>query len=295
MKRYLIGTAAVLCGVLLAGAAFAGDLKMNGSTTVLPIGQAAAEKFMASNSDVKITVSGGGSGNGIKALIDGTTDIAMASRPMKDKEKSDAEAKGVKPFEIKVAIDALCAMVHPPTPVNDLSLEQLKEIYIGQDRDTGRPFGGEEKAIAVVGTRHQLRNLRHLGGNGHARREGHSQGVRHRFRRCAAPDVAKNPLANGYDGIAYINDSVKALKVGGVKPTRRTPRVAPIPSAAPLPYTNGEPQGAAKAFVDYLLSPRAEDRRAGGLQPPQLENQSASSSPFLTLAPHAVPGGRVFA
>jgi phosphate transport system substrate-binding protein len=116
MKRYLIGTAAVLCGVLLAGAAFAGDLKMNGSTTVLPIAQAAAEKFMASNSDVKITVSGGGSGNGIKALIDGTTDIAMASRPMKDKEKSDAEAKGVKPFEIKIAIDASVPWCTPPTP-----------------------------------------------------------------------------------------------------------------------------------------------------------------------------------
>jgi phosphate transport system substrate-binding protein len=258
MKRYLIGTAAVLCGVLLAGAAFAGDLKMNGSTTVLPIGQAAAEKFMASNSDVKITVSGGGSGNGIKALIDGTTDIAMASRPMKDKEKSDAEAKGVKPFEIKIAIDALCAMVHPSNPVNDLSLEQLKEIYMGKI-ENWKAVGGEEKAIAVVG-----RDTSSGTFGTWEEMVMHGEKVTPKALVTASAGallqtVAKNPLAIGYDGIAYINDSVKALKVGGVEANAANAKSGAYPLSRFLfLYTNGEPQGDAKAFVDYLLSPEGQ-------------------------------------
>jgi len=109
MKKFMASLAVlsmVLVG-LLGGTAFAEELVINGSTTVLPIGQAAAEKFMEANPGVNVSVSGGGSGNGIKALIDGTTDVAMSSRFIKEKEVAMAVEKGRYPVPFAVAVDAL--------------------------------------------------------------------------------------------------------------------------------------------------------------------------------------------
>lgn len=134
----------------LSGAAFGAELVMNGSTTVLPIAQAAAEKYMEADSAIKISVSGGGSGNGIKAIIDGTTDIANSSRFIKQSEVKAAVEKGNYPVPFAVAMDALLPIVHPENPVQDLSIEQLRDIYTGKIK-SWKDVGGEDKPIAVVG------------------------------------------------------------------------------------------------------------------------------------------------
>jgi len=110
----------------------AGNLVIKGSTTVLPIAQKTVEAYMKDNPDVKISLSGGGSSNGIKALIDGSTDIATASRFIKNKEVKLAVEKNVFPVAFAIAYDSIIPVVHPSNNINDLTLDQLKAIYTGE-------------------------------------------------------------------------------------------------------------------------------------------------------------------
>lgn len=131
MKNFIAG-AILVATLAVSGTAFAVELVIKGSTTVLPIAQSAAEKYMTAHPEVAITVSGGGSGNGIKAIIDGTTDIADSSRFIKNEEVKAAVEKGTYPVPFGIAMDALIPVVHPSNPVQDLSIEQLKKIYMGE-------------------------------------------------------------------------------------------------------------------------------------------------------------------
>ena len=136
MTRMLKIFVAALVALSLIGAtsAFAAEnLVVNGSTTVLPIGQATAEAFMKKNPNVNISISGGGSGNGIKALIDKTTQIAMSSREMKKEEIELAKSRQVNPVEHKVAIDALTPVVHPSNPVAEPHHRATLPHLPGQD------------------------------------------------------------------------------------------------------------------------------------------------------------------
>jgi hypothetical protein len=138
LKKTVFTAIAALALFAFGTAAFAStQVVVNGSTTVLPVVQAAAEAFMKGRPDVSISISGGGSGNGIKAIIDGTTDIAMSSRFLKDKEITTAMEKGVYPVPFRVAVDAIVPVVHPGNPVNNLTVEQLSLIYQERSR-TGR-------------------------------------------------------------------------------------------------------------------------------------------------------------
>lgn len=128
---------------------WAGTIKINGSTTVLPIAQKVAEAYMKEFPEVSIAVSGGGSGNGIKALIDDTTDVANSSRFIKGKEVQAAVDKGRYPVPFAVAYDCIVPVVHPANPVKDLTLEQLKSIYMGKISNW-KELGGVDKKIAVI-------------------------------------------------------------------------------------------------------------------------------------------------
>ncbi|MEA1947642.1 MAG: substrate-binding domain-containing protein, partial [Thermodesulfobacteriota bacterium] len=112
-----------------ASFALAGNIVIKGSTTVLPIAQKVAEAYMKENPEVSISLSGGGSGNGIKAIIDGTTDIADSSRFIKDKEVKLAVEKGVYPVPFRVSYDCIVPVVHPNNPIRDISMDQLKAMY----------------------------------------------------------------------------------------------------------------------------------------------------------------------
>src|SRR6056297_1653438 len=148
MKSGFKALVAALC-LFVALPAWAGSIQIKGSTTVLPIAQKCAEAFMKANPDIAISISGGGSGNGIKALIDGTTDIADASRFIKDKEVKRAVENGRYPVPFGVAYDSIVPIVHPSNAVTDLSLEQLKAIYKGKVKNW-KEVGGPDKKIVVI-------------------------------------------------------------------------------------------------------------------------------------------------
>jgi len=129
MKRLLTAALATLAVLGLAAVSFAADLPVKGSTTVQPIMQKAVEAFMAKNKGVSVSISASGSGDGAKALIDGSTPLAMMSREMKESEIKQAKEKGVTPKQIVIAYDCITPVVNSANPVKNLTMEQLKDIY----------------------------------------------------------------------------------------------------------------------------------------------------------------------
>ncbi len=229
------------------------DIVINGSTTVLPVIQKTAEAYMEQNKDVAISIAGGGSGNGIKALLDGLCNIAMASRDISKKEIKLAESKKINPNRIVVAIDALVPVVNPKNPVKDLTVEQLKGIYMGKIKNW-KEVGGPDKPIAVVsrdtssGT-YETWQEKILGKDRVA-----PSVMTTPSSGAVVQTVAKNELAIGYIGYGYINDSLKILSIDGLMATPETALSGKWPIARDLYlFTNGAPTGAAKGFIDYVL------------------------------------------
>ncbi len=134
---------------LSAPAMAAQQVVINGSTTVLPVVQKAGESFMASHPDVELSISGGGSGNGIKALIEKQCDIAMSSRDIKEKEVDAAKKNGVTPNRITIAVDAIVPVVNPANPVAALTSAQLRDIYNGKVTNW-KEVGGADGKIVVI-------------------------------------------------------------------------------------------------------------------------------------------------
>lgn len=122
--------------------------RIKGSDTVLPIAQQTAERFMTLNPSARVTVTGGGTGVGISALLDQTTDIAMASRAIKFSEKMKAKAAGEDLAEVPIAYDALAVVVHPSNPVTQLTRQQLEDIFRGKVTNW-QQVGGDDRKIVV--------------------------------------------------------------------------------------------------------------------------------------------------
>ena len=122
--------------------------RIKGSDTVLPVAQQTAERFMNQHPDARVTVTGGGTGVGISALMDNTTDIAMASRPIKFSEKMKIKAAGEEVNEVIVAYDALAVVVHPSNPVKQLTRQQLEDIFRGKITNW-KQVGGDNRKIVV--------------------------------------------------------------------------------------------------------------------------------------------------
>ena len=231
---------------------------VNGSTTVLPVGQATAEAYMKKNPSVNISISGGGSGNGIKALIDKTTQVAMSSREMKKEEIGLAKSRGVNPVEHKVAIDALTPVVHPSNPVANLSIEQLSLIYQGKIRNW-KEVGGTDLQIVVIS-----RDTSSGTYESWQEKILHKEKVTPRAQLQASSGavvqaVSKNRFAIGYVGIGYVNKSVKALTVNGVVANEKNALNGTYPIARPLyMYTDGEPGGAVAGYVNFVKGPEGQ-------------------------------------
>ncbi len=243
--------------VCFAGnAVFAGSLKMDGSTTVLPIAQKVTEAYMKEFPDVSISVSGGGSGNGIKALIDSTADIANSSRFIKDEEVKLAVEKGAYLAPFAVAYDCIVPVVNPANPVADISLEQLKDIYMGKItnwKDLGGP-GGE----IVVISRDTSSGTYEVWEEKVMKKERVFPGALLQASSGAiAQAVSKNKNAIGYLGIGYVDKSVKALTIGGIPGNEETTLNGKFPVSRPLfMFTRGWPSGDALKFINYVLNPQ---------------------------------------
>lgn len=243
---------------LYASAGFAQKLK--GSDTVLPLAQKEAENYMKTDKTAKVTVTGGGSGVGLAALVDGTTDIAMASRKIKMSEKMKLQEAGKGIKEMVVAYDALAVVVNPSNTVTQLTREQLEGIFTGKIKNW-KEVGGTEMPIVVYsretssGTyeffkEHVMNNKNYAASVLSMPATG-----------SIIQSVSQTRGAIGYVGLAYIEKDVKALKVSYDKgktyvgPSMATAKDKTYPVIRPLYYyyiTSLEKT--VKPFVDYTLS-----------------------------------------
>lgn len=240
--------------IIAATPAMAEQLVIKGSTTVLPVAQEWIEAYMKINPDVSISLSGGGSGNGIKALIDGTTDVANASRFIKDKEVQTAMAKNKYPVPFRVALDCIVPVVHPSNSVSNLTLAQLNGIYSGKITDWNE-VGGNGGQIVVVsrdsssGTFEVWEDIVLEGGRVTPR------ALTVASNGAAVQTVSKTKGAIAYIGMGYLNDELKQIKVNNVMGTEITTQNGEYPISRPLfMFTDGWPEGTTLSFINYVFS-----------------------------------------
>jgi phosphate transport system substrate-binding protein len=262
--------AGTLAGALaLSMAAEARVLIQNkGSDTLVNVAQAWAEAYREIDPEVAVAVSGGGSGTGIAALINGTVDIANASRSMKASEIEQAKSQGQNPVEHVVGYDALAVYLHMDNPAEALSLAQLAEIY-GEDGETVSwseiglevpGCGGQE--IVVVSRQNNSGTYAYFREAVLGERRDYKMGTLDMHGSKDVVDlVEKTPCAIGYSGLAYATDHVKLACIttedGGdcIMPSVQSASDGSYPIARPLfMYTDGEPTGEIGAYLDWILS-----------------------------------------
>lgn len=270
MKKIL----AVIAGMTLCAAAFAENvhsLQVKGSDTMVNLSQAWAEEFMRKNPDLFIAVTGGGSGTGLAALISGTCDVANSSRRMKDRERALAEKKGVHPAEFKPALDGIAVVVNPKNPVSRLAMEELAGIFAGKIKNW-KDVGGKDAKIVILsrevnsGTHVYFKERVLRRGDPNAREEFSPEALLLPSSQAIADEVTQNDAAIGYYGMGYLSPAQKALSVAGDKnseyaaPTVQNVVSGRYPISRPLYlYTNGEPRGAVKAFLDFIFSAEGQE------------------------------------
>ncbi|MGB9877875.1 MAG: PstS family phosphate ABC transporter substrate-binding protein [bacterium] len=243
-----------------------GKIVIKGSDTLLPLAQAWAEEFMRRNPNVSVSVTGGGSGVGIAALLDGTCDIADASRNLKPEEEEKAKKIGIQIHETKVAIDGISLIVNPKNPVNNLTIPQLKDIYTGKLK-SWKELGGPDVKITAVGRdtpsgTYELFKEKVLGG------ENYSPTVLSTpSNNQIATTVSQDLGAIGYVGVAYADEFAKAgkVKIIAVAKDKNSTPVMPTKENIKshkyplfrflLNYTRGKPEGLIKDYLDFVLSP----------------------------------------
>ena len=246
-------------------------IQIKGSDTMVNLGQAWAEEFNKRHPNVNISITGGGSGTGIAALISGTCDIAESSREMAAKEIKQAEDKGIKPVQDIVALDGLAVVVNPKNPVKDLTLDQLRDIFMG-NIDNWQTVGGKNMPIVILSR--EVNSGTHIFFKEHVLRMGNAKGPEE-FSPAAllmpssqaiADEIANNENAIGYYGMGYINPGQKVIAVGKSKdgpfiaPTIESVKNNIYPISRPLYMcTNGEPKVAIKDFIDFVHSREGQE------------------------------------
>lgn len=247
---------ALAVAALFAGnIAWAGNIVIKGSTTVLPIAQKVAEAYMKQNPDIKISISGGGSGNGIKALIDGSTDIADSSRFIKQKEVNLAVKNGIYPVPFAVAYDCIVPVVHPSNPIVNITMAQLKDIYMGKVKNW-KEIGGPDRPVVVI-SRDTSSGTYEVWHKKVMKKERVFPGALLQASNGAVCQaVAKNKNAIGYIGLGYINKDVKALMVNRVTGSEETTLNGTYPISRPLyMFTPGWPKGDVLNFINFVVNP----------------------------------------
>lgn len=245
-------------------------IENKGSDTMVNLALAWAERYGVEHPEVRLSVTGGGSGTGIAAMINGTVSIANASRMMKEEERREAEANGSPPVEFIVARDAIAVIVNHENPVGQLTLAQLSDIYSGKITHW-REVGGDDRPIVLLSR--ETNSGTHVYFLERVVRRGRTDD-----KTLFAPEtlllpssegitveIRQNPNAIGYDGLGYVTPDVKVIAVakepGGpfVLPTAETVTRKEYPIARDLyMYTPGQPTGAVKDYLDWIMGPEAQ-------------------------------------
>jgi phosphate transport system substrate-binding protein len=251
VKQLAVSMAAIVAS---AGVAFAGNVVIKGSTTVLPIAQVTLEAYMKKNPGVNISLSGGGSGEGIKALVDKSADIANMSREAKTKEIDLGKTKGVEVYENVVAIDAIVPIVSPKNKVENLSVDQLSQIYQGKITNW-KEVGGDDLEIVVVSRDSSSGTFEAWGELVLKKGKVSPRAQLQASSGAVVQAVSKNKYAIGYVGLGYLDESVKDVKVNGVTASAKTAASKEYPVSRFLyMYTNGKPQGETAKYLNFVLS-----------------------------------------
>lgn len=242
-----------------------------GSTTLLPLAEEWRAAFNKEHPEVEIAVSGGGSGTGIKALISGSADIANSSREIKDKEMEQARAAGVDPVEHVVAYDGIAVVVHPSNPLDTVSVEDLSALFSGQITDWGAIGARGMGRIQVVsrdsasGTYEAFKELVVTLGGKDKSRDYAASALKQTSNQGVLALVSQTETAIGYVGLGYVDDTVKVLSVtplGGGEPVAATVENimdgSYVISRALYCYTNGEPGGVVKEYLDWIKGPEGQ-------------------------------------
>jgi phosphate transport system substrate-binding protein len=245
-------------------------IENKGSDTIVNLALAWAEAYQSVKPEVRISVTGGGSGTGIAALINNTVDIANASRKIKPEEIENAEANGVEPVENVIARDAIAVIVNPENPIDQLTMAQISAIYSGKINNW-KEVGGEDRPIVRLsretnsGTHvYFLEQVLRLGDKDSDLLFStdtlllpSSEGI--------IMETSQNPNVIGYDGLGYVTDEVKVIAVAindsspYVYPSAETVNNGSYPIARDLYiYTNGTPQGAVSEYLNWIFSPEAQ-------------------------------------
>ncbi|HML73674.1 MAG TPA: PstS family phosphate ABC transporter substrate-binding protein [Anaerohalosphaeraceae bacterium] len=235
-------------------------LQLEGSTTVGPVGDAFAEAFMKSQG-CSITVKKTGSGDGVAALIDGRCDIAMSSRFLKPEEFKKAVENGVYPVAHTVAMDGVCVVLHPSNPINELTTAQIADIYMGKITNW-KDLGGPDMAIVAISRDTSSGTYEVF----------HEKVMNKKDMAASVEYVNANPQAHarvkttagaiGYVGLGFLDRNVKAIKVDGVTPTKRTIAQGTFPVSRPLfLFTNGYPKlgSLIHAFCIFYLTEEGQE------------------------------------
>ncbi len=269
MKKIFIGIS--IFTLIISNVVYASEnITVKGSDTIVILGQRWAEHYMEKNPDVSIQVTGGGSGTGIAALINGTTDIANSSRAIKTSEVDKAKQAGYYPEEFKVALDSLAVVVNKANPINELTLKQLMGIYTGRVNNWSE-LGGENKPI--------LRYCRESNSGTYVFFKEHVLKNQDYAADCQTMPgtsavnnaVSKDAGGVGYGGAAYFLNE-KNIKIISVKKDEKSEAVNPVKPDGKLDYeaawthrypiarylymyTGFKPKGKTKAYIDWILSP----------------------------------------
>lgn len=276
MKHGAFGVASAMflllasCGPQGGSPAASVYIENKGSDTIVNLALAWAERYQSDHAQVRISVTGGGSGTGIAALLNGTVDIANASRKIKEEEIQEAQSNGVEPVEYVIARDAIAVIVNPDNPVSQLTLTQISDIYSGKLRNWSE-LGGEDRPIVRLsretnsGTHvYFLETVLRLGEKDNKTLFSmdtlllpSSEGI--------ISEVRQNPNAIGYDGLGYVPDDLKMVAVakseGGpfVLPGVESVNDGSYPIARDLfMYTGGQPSGALLDYLNWILSEEAQ-------------------------------------
>jgi phosphate transport system substrate-binding protein len=244
--------------IFSVNSAFSQKLLLKGSDSVLPLGQKVAEQFMKSNKNVNISVVGGGSGVGITALIDGTTQIAMTSRPIKMDEKLRLQNAGRQYKEVKIAFDALSIIVNPGNKVTQLTREQIEGIFTGKIKNW-KEVGGDDLKIVAYARETSSGTYEFFKEHLLNRKNYAATCLNMPASGAVIQSVSQTKGAIGYVGLAYLDKSVKAIGVSTdkgktyVKPSVATAKNKTYPVVRPLFfYYPTKSEAIVKPFIDYV-------------------------------------------
>jgi phosphate transport system substrate-binding protein len=240
-----------------------GSITIKGSDTMVHLVSSWAEQFMNSHEGIDVSVTGGGSGTGIAALINGTTDICAASREIKPKEMELAKEQGMNPIEYVVALDGIAVCVNPENPVSELSLEQLKKIYTGAYTNWSQVDGPDEPILVL--SRESSSGTYVFFQEHVLDKEDYTDQARLMPATSSIiQSTAEDKWSIGYVGLGYAEEAADKIKVIGVKETAEAEAVYPSVKtvldgtysiARPLHlYTDGEASGIIADFVNYCMS-----------------------------------------